>query len=197
MPATENVTKTTRLSSSAKCRRRKPCKGHPFLGAVGARRCGPRVAARDSSHKPMLPGTLGTRQNHAIRDRGNCSDSRRWTRWGPFANDENEAAPGRRVANPPLRQVGQAPEGGLQTRPYARSVKHRNAGCKPAPTPGRLSTGRRVANPPLRQVGQAPECGLQTHPYARSAKHRKAGCKPAPAPARPRVILRETLNSYR
>ena len=37
----------------------------------------------------------------------NCSDSRRWTRRGTLTNDENEAAPGGRVANPPLRQASQ------------------------------------------------------------------------------------------
>ena len=88
---------------------------------------------------------------------------------------------GRRVANPALRQVGHAPEGGSQIRPYAKSATHRKAGRKPATTPSRPGTGRRVANPPLRQVGHAPEGGLQIRPYARSAK----------------VILRETLNSYR
>ena len=51
---------------------------------------------------------------------------------GDFTNDENEAAPEGGLQTRHYAKVGQAPEGGLQTRHYARSAKHRKAGCKPA-----------------------------------------------------------------
>ena len=116
----------------------------------------------------------------------NCSDSRRWTRRGTFTNDENEAAPGRRVANPPLRQIG-------QRGPYGRSAKgcsQRNSEqllpeCKCSDS--RRWTRRGTFTNDENEA--APGRRVATRLYVRSANA-------ALTAGRPRVVLRETLNSY-
>ena len=115
-----------------------------------------------------------------------CSDSRRWTRRGTFTNDENEAAPGRRVANPPLRQIG-------QRGPYGRSAKgcsQRNSeqllpDCKCSDS--RRWTRRGTFTNDENEA--APGRRVATRLYVRSANA-------ALTAGRPRVVLRETLNSY-
>ena len=83
-----------------------------------------------------------------------CSESRRWTRPGTFTNDENEAAPGWRVANPPSaksakgysqRNSEQLHEGRTQPcRQCSRRPHPKTTLCGPFDTPRRSVGALRV-----------------------------------------------------
>ena len=77
---------------------------------------------------------------------------------GTFTNDENEAAP----------------EGGLQTRPYARAARPLRRGGR-TPTLGRPNSYAGAAKP-LRRGGQTPTLG-RPNPYAGAAKPLRQSAK--------------------